>query len=387
MIDMPGNFAVVIHGEFDCVNCFTHHTGRSAFRYYSTRLTEAQLTSGKTAEPLRRCLTMIAEEQKPEAVIVLGTCPVEVIGDRFQQEVEEISAQTGVPMVALHTSGLRMSTQREMLDWCFDTLISLGDGASEGDQVGFIGMPPGGQASEVARVLKQAGISISGHFPEGASMGEWQGLGRSSRSFVSDLAIFPKVVERLRARGQTLIETPLPYGLAASQRFYTTIDKALSLDGALLSSLTDESQRAQQAINKFRSQHGGKRMALTLRMRNTYRSDVVAQDGLGQLEAYQELGFDVTLLVQGAPDPDVVEAYGVLLRDRGLTLPFEIFPGPFFLQECLERGAYDLACVADHGLKSARSAGIPAFDSVAMSPYIGAVPRSLARLNALLEHR
>ena len=58
LIDMPGNFAVVIHGEFDCVNCFTHHSGRSATQYYSTRLTDRQLTLGETADPLRRCLQL-----------------------------------------------------------------------------------------------------------------------------------------------------------------------------------------------------------------------------------------------------------------------------------------------------------------------------------------
>ena len=70
MIDMPGNFAVVIHGEYDCVNCFHHQRGQSAIQYYSTRLTEAQLTTGRTEEPLRRCLELIAERQQPEGVVV-----------------------------------------------------------------------------------------------------------------------------------------------------------------------------------------------------------------------------------------------------------------------------------------------------------------------------
>ena len=32
MIDVPGDFAVVVHGEYDCTNCFHHHIGRSARR-------------------------------------------------------------------------------------------------------------------------------------------------------------------------------------------------------------------------------------------------------------------------------------------------------------------------------------------------------------------
>ena len=81
MIDMPGNFAVVIHGESDCLTCFLHHTGRSTHRIYSTRLTEEMLTTGRTEKALRTCLELIAAEERPELVLVLGTCPVEVIGD------------------------------------------------------------------------------------------------------------------------------------------------------------------------------------------------------------------------------------------------------------------------------------------------------------------
>ena len=384
LIDMPGNFAVVIHGEFDCVNCFSHHTGRSALRYYSTRLTDRQLTLGETAAPLRRCLQLIAAEERPDAVIVLGTCPVEVIGDQFHEVVEEVSAETGVPMVALRTSGLKLSSQREMLDWCFDTLVSLSDVQVDEDAVCFLGMPSGGPMSEGRRALESSGVRFRGSFPEGASMDDWRAMGRSRHCFASDLAMFPKLVKRLEDRGQRVIETPMPFGLRASEAFYRVIDQALG-ERDILAGLRSELTAAQDAVAEFRAAYTGKRLGLTLRMRNTYRSDVIAQDGLGQLDAFLELGFDVTLLIQGAPDPDVVDATAALLAARGVALPFQMFPGPFQLREFLEAGRYDLACVADHGLQAARLAGTPAIDTVAMQPFLGAVPRNLARIRALLE--
>jgi hypothetical protein len=230
------------------------------------------------------------------------------------------------------------------------------------------------------------GIAVQGHFPEGASMDEWRAMGRSQHCFASDISMFPKLVARLRERGQQITETPLPFGLKSTEAFYRTIGESIGRDD-LLESLAPERERAQSAVDAFRSTHAGKRLGLTLRMRNTYRSDVVAQDGLGQLDAFAELGFDITLLIQGAPDPDVVEATQTLLTDRGVEIPFEIFPGPFFLRKFLDRGRYDLACVADHGLQAARSAGIPAIDTVAMEPFFGAIPRNLSRMNALLENR
>ena len=113
LLDMPGRFAVVIHGEYDCVNCFRHNEGRSSWQYFSTRLTEGQLTSGDTAEPLQRCLELIAEHEQPDAIIVLGTCPVEVIGDQFDIVVDKVSAFTRdrrVPGSLTSLSGTRRRT-------------------------------------------------------------------------------------------------------------------------------------------------------------------------------------------------------------------------------------------------------------------------------------
>ena len=123
LIHMPGNFALVIHGEEDCLNCFHHHTGRSASQVYSTRLTEYQITSGETQRPLRHLLHLIADQKKPEAIIVLGTCPVEVIGDRFETVVDQVAEETGIPMAALHTSGLKLTRLVDMQDWLYNCRV------------------------------------------------------------------------------------------------------------------------------------------------------------------------------------------------------------------------------------------------------------------------
>ena len=94
LVHMPGNFALVIHGEQDCLNCFHHHTGAGATNVFSTRLTEYQITSGNTQRPLEHLLNMIVTQREPDAIVVLGTCPVEVIGDRFETVVDRVSEET-----------------------------------------------------------------------------------------------------------------------------------------------------------------------------------------------------------------------------------------------------------------------------------------------------
>ena len=71
LINLPGHFAVVIHGEDECAACF-YHFGPSAHQFFCTGLTEQHFVTGETAEPLIECLRAVAEDVDPEAIFVLG---------------------------------------------------------------------------------------------------------------------------------------------------------------------------------------------------------------------------------------------------------------------------------------------------------------------------
>ena len=73
LITMPGDFAVVIHGEHECASCF-HHVGPSVDRF-SAGLNEADFTSGETRDKLEECLELVVEEVNPKVIFVLGACP------------------------------------------------------------------------------------------------------------------------------------------------------------------------------------------------------------------------------------------------------------------------------------------------------------------------
>ena len=125
LLRMRGNFALVIHGEDECAACF-RHIGPGTVNLFCTGLTEQEFVTGRTSEPLTRCLEAVCDEVKPEGIFVLGACPVEVIGDRFETVVEKVAKRyPHIPMVALHTSGLKVGTQTAMLDWMFEQLASL----------------------------------------------------------------------------------------------------------------------------------------------------------------------------------------------------------------------------------------------------------------------
>jgi hypothetical protein len=387
LIDMPGRFAVVIHGEYDCVNCFKHNAGRSSWQYFSTRLSEGQLTSGETAGPLRRCLELIVEHDAPDAIIVLGTCPVEVIGDQFDTVVDAVSEETGVPMVALHTSGLKLSTQQDMLDWCFDTLVGLHESTSTPtptNELALIGMPGGVDGSaEVKTVLEGSGLTLLASFPQEASLQDWKRLAGCGRVVVSDRGMFPQLMTRIEGAGCVVNEVPLPYGLEQSMAVYDCI-QALT-DKPLNAHLDRAREQAEEAIDAFRLKWSGTPMALGIRMHNSNQFNMVARDGLGHVRLFTELGLNVTLLIQGSPDPSMRGVWTELLAQRGLDLPFDVFPGPYAIGECLFRRPYRLACVADWMHEQVKDTNIPSVFSHQMQPWLSGVSANLNRLNRALE--
>jgi nitrogenase molybdenum-iron protein alpha/beta subunit len=433
MIDMPGNFAVVIHGEYDCVNCFHHHIGRSAVQYYSTRLTEEMLTTGRTEAALRTCLELIAEQQRPEVVIVLGTCPVEVIGDQFGPVVEAVSARTGIPMIPLRTSGLRLSSQQQMLDWLFSTLAALPEappvdrywqrevarmamevlfdahagsvpvdrvlarlrqvpepaalhGVDRSRRVNLIGMPSGdGALPEPIVLLGAAGVEVNGAFPEGASITEWRAIRHAGHAMVVDTSMYPKLIDVLRSHGMGITEVPLPVGLGPSSRFYGAVATATGID--LSDALEPLQTLAEAALARARTQLAGLRVGVTIRMLANYNSDNLAYEGIGEVEALQEMGLDVTLLVQGPPEAKARESFGEGLRARGCDLPFDVFGGPWILAEHLQRGRFDLVICSDTVRNEARAVSVPMLTTRSMAPYLAGVPGNVDLVLSALRGR
>ena len=387
LIDMPGRFAVVVHGEYDCVNCFRHNAGRSSWQYFSTRLTEGQLTSGETSEPLRRCLELIVEHDAPDAIVVLGTCPVEVIGDQFDRVVDAVSEETGVPMVALHTSGLKLSSQQDMLDWCFDTLAGLhteSETETRAERVALIGMPSStAGTAELRTLLASSAVELLASFPDGARLQDWKQLASCKRILVSDKAMFPKLMRRLETSGCAIEEAPLPYGF---EQTMTVHEHLLGVAGMRIDDASLEvREKAEQAVSQFKSRWAGTPMALTIRMHNSNQVNMVARGGLGHVRLFMELGLDVTLLIQGSPDPSMRPVWTELLSDHGLSLDFDVFPGPYAVGDCLQRRQYRLACVADWVHQEAAATGIPTVFSHQMCPWLGGVESNINLIERALE--
>jgi hypothetical protein len=425
LMNMPGDLAVIIHGEFDCLNCFHHHLGANAHNFFSTRLSDHQMTVGQTQPPLEHLIRLLVAERKPQAIVVLGTCPVEVIGDRFEVVTERLAEELGTPILAMHTSGLAMSSMTDCQDWLFESLASLPQhGALDhvwyaraedlamdvvlGDdrptvtrshelhariaalaapvepdparRLNLLGLP--GLAREPVEVLAALGLQVNGFFPHGASLDHWQSIARASTTFAVDRTVYPRLVKRLRALGQEVHDVRLPIGLAATEAFYREIAARFGAEGALEEAIGPRLVTARAAVEAFRSEHGGLKLGMAMRMLNTYQVDRLVQDGLGDVDHLRELGFDVHLFIQGPPEEG--PKFEERLRERGVNLPVQAFPGPWVLAEFLQRAGCAVCHVPDSSRNLVRRAGIPMISSRALQPWLSGIEQNLGVLTDLV---
>ncbi len=361
--------------------------------------------------------------------MVLGTCPVEVIGAQYTDTVARVAEETGVPMVALRTSGLALSSQRQMLDWLYVTLAKLPAGppvdrawqrevalvalqaafGADGDpaahdalfarlralrppagqddrpRVNLVGLPDAaGRVPEAVLLLDRAGIAVNGVYPEGASLAAWRAIHHATTTFAVDRSVYPKLLGRLERGGQAIVELPLPVGVAQTVRFYEAVGAATGRAAEVEALVAPLARRLEARVASFRRKVRGVRLAYTLRMTNNYKADTVAYDGLGEVAAWVELGFDVTLLIQGAGEAAVREAHAEALAAHGLDLPFQTFAGPHDVKARLAEGRYHLAVVEDTVRGLAREVGVAAVETGALRPWLTAVPDNLERAARLV---
>jgi len=252
-------------------------------------------------------------------------------------------------------------------------------------RVALLGLPRtrrNSGAQEPMGPMEQAGLDVIGPFPFDADFAMWRAMRTAGHTFVCDRSLYPKLVKVLESDGQQVHQVPLPTGVAQTDAYYTAVGEATGVGEALDAANAPAREAAVEALDAFRERYEGLRVALGIRMLNNYEADQLAYQGLGDFEALAELGFQLTLVVQGPQDRR--DRIARLLERRGIAHPFEMFPEPWDLSGVLGGGRFDVAYMADHCRGECRRAGVPLIPSRALDPWYGGVPRYLEWLDRLL---
>ncbi|MDD5628002.1 MAG: nitrogenase component 1, partial [Elusimicrobia bacterium] len=265
------------------------------------------------------------------------------------------------------------------------TLARRGPGR-KGKGLILVGLPRDG-GSELENILARLGPRPVGSFPHGEGIEEWRRLGEAGAAFIVDRTLYPRFAAALESRGMSVEDVPLPVGLGQSRMFFETIARRFGVQGRVPGAVDRDARACGRAIARFRAEFRGLRLAYALRMCNNYEGDLLAYEGLGDLEFFAELGFQAALLVQGAPEADSKRRIGARLRSLGRREPFLVFPDPIELPGILRKVGFSLAYLGGHAGPEADRAQVPIVAARSLAPFFQGCLANIARIRALLERR
>lgn len=404
LIEIPGNFAVVLHSELDCTNCFLSTRGPSGVNFYSVAVTQAQFSTGQMGSPLERCLELIVKHKKPDAIFVLGNCLVEMVYDTYDMVSKQMEEKLKTPIIPLRTSGLKACSQADMVDWLYSTFAGLaklkngsaangkkGSGTnghkSLNRQMNLIGMPHLNNEfarNELTGYFSKAGLTVNGIYPYEAGFKEWMQISRASTNVVVDKSLYPRLLDTLTEMGVSSVEVPLPVGWACTTKFLDTAGKAFGVEEEVKKAYAPASAKVLNRLKTFRKRWAGLKVVVGLRMVNNYRVDQLAYDGLGDITTFTELGFDINLFIQGPGDEKSRKHFADRLAELNCSLPFEIFPDPYDLLPLLQKVRPDVVYAADHSRWETTPLGVPLIASRSLEPFFGGAVRNIEFLEKVL---
>lgn len=373
LVDLPGDIAVVIFGERDCANAFPRQHVAMArerqWRVYTADIREHDAVAGRAEERLLQCLRFVASDARPSAIVVLTTCLTETIGASPEPVCRQVQAETGIRIIPVHTSGLKLSTQPAISDSLAHLLVEeLGiEEKPDSHAVNIVGYqtdnPPWPMRStfrnEVAEVFGRLGLRLNAAVPLGADLREWARLSRGGLTVLPERAQFVALARLLSARGSRIEEVPPPMGIAATDKFYLRVGELVGLDGSSVLLSLPAREEAIKVMEVTAKRLAGKRIAYGIGSHHNFRADQMTFEGMAELPLLKELGFEIVLLIQERDTPNTHARIMATLKTLGISMHYKLFDEPATLAPLLAEGRYDAAILSDFLSDQASIAGVP----------------------------
>ena len=397
IMDLTGpDFAVVIFGERDCVSAFprisSEFASQPAWNVYSVALRESDVVAGRASERLRECLVAVAASMRPPVVeqpvvqgaavvvqsiarhpspviVVLSTCMSEMTGAVAEDVCRQVQEGSGVRIVPVATSGLRLRTQAEIVDHVAAVLLdAFGDfGLVDPAGVNLIGYQTDrfSQAAEAgtmfpdeaALLISAFGGRLNSAVAAGASVSDWRKLPRGGLNVLVDRSLVGGLAKLLEGQGRRFVELAQPKGVAASDSFYTAIAREIGSNAWPVLENFQPRLDAVQAACRGRAFPGCGWHTASGRFTTSVPTCLPGR--LDNLPLFLELGFDVEIVIQERDYPEVHRRIRRNLELLGVDAPYRLYYEPAVLEPALREGRYDCAYVADFMRDQVNRAGIP----------------------------
>ncbi len=392
---LRGRLAVIIHSDRDCSNVLPKTGGRVhadlPYKFVCTNMKEDELVTGQGAPKLRRAIELVHEAWHPDLIVVLSTCPTVMIGDNMKGVARKASRDLKIRVEAEVTHGLRPVSPAEVVDTVYSLLAraSVRTLDDVSNRVNLVGIDlQADERAEFTAVLARLGLQLN------AVLNATAGLDDFLRAADAAWAIHPgpnlllNFAQMARDQWQqTPVEVPLPYGLAATDRFWQTVATATGRGTDVLDQMAELRAPAVAAVAGFGQAHADRalRCAYNLGSVRSFELRRIALEELGEMPFFQELGFDSALFIQGPQDDANRLRTAAVLRDLGLDLPFALFPAPGSLRQFVRPGEYDLFYGAEFLRDQTSQLNLPLLSHHALGLGYGQVPHSVALVHQTLQ--
>lgn len=385
----PGDFAVILHSDPDCANLVIRDfRAQDPTRFYCTNLEERHVVGGTSRGRLERALVEVTRERSPRAVFVVGSCVSSMLADDIGAICDAAGAGLDTRLVPIESEALRLYGQAEILDLVTGLMVELSDTGSRrrDDAVNLLGYPGGDK--EARRVLGSVGIEVNAAPWFGSPAREWASLDAAALNVISDARLFGRLASIMRERhGIPSLEVEPPFGLAATEAFYSRVAERFGREGEIGEVLREPGQRARDAIASGRSGLEGLVLAYHVGGRKAFELDTVVREGLGLVTAFREMGFAVELLFQGAVEREARERIQGVLEGYGLDVPFHPVEDRVSVTARIRERGHDAIYCSDSLREEVAATGAGLIPIGTMKPGFDGVVENVRRLRALLEGR
>lgn len=346
-----GNFCVIIHSYKDCANIFPRAVPgglpSSNGRIFCTNISESDVMAGTTLDRLERCIRLVAEEKKPEAIYVFASCATMLIGDDIEGCAASVAADVSMPVVAVTASGFDDISQYRIIEWHAELMHLAGDKNAEivPRSVNLLGYPEDA-TGEIARTLESAGIKVNawvqGCINGSSPLSEWKKLRAGSLNVVMEKELYGNLLETMKnENGIDYIEAPVPVGYSGTEKFYKKIAAKLGMTDEMKKATDGARKKAKTALDKTSKKLKGRKMAYSIGTDRNYEPHRVAMDGLAEAPFFMDLGVEIVVLIQGSPDPNRQLHINRQLKEMNIQAGFDIFVDNASLRPTLEKTRYD----------------------------------------------
>jgi hypothetical protein len=171
------------------------------------------------------------------------------------------------------------------------------------------------------------GIQINAILNPYAPMSEWQQAAHGALNVSMDTTIYQNFCAHLKTDYQIpTIECPYPVGINATLVFYEQIAQYFGISPKKVEqNLAHRLKKARANTRTYQKLFKGRPLLYNIATSVDFTVSNSAKEGLLFLDLFRELGFDITLLIQGNPEKENHTRMSAVMKRLKVTEPFKIF--------------------------------------------------------------